>query len=154
MRRIRSILAWSVIVIVAAGCATANKISKVKIGMTRAEVISNIGKPASVSAKGKMEYLNYSLSETGDHALYGITTPYYVRLIDGRVESYGRLGDFDSTKTPSIRVESDQRIQQDIRTNDSEDLYTELTKLKELKSNGTLTDSEYEEQKKKLLEKY
>lgn len=145
---------WSVILIVASGCATANKISKVKIGMTRAEVISTIGKPASVSAKGKMEYLNYSLSETGDQAFYGITTHYYVRLIDGRVESYGRLGDFDSTKPASIRVESDQRIQQDVRTKDSEDLYSELMKLKELKSNGTLSDSEYEEQKKRVLEKY
>jgi hypothetical protein len=31
------------------------------------------------------------------------TTPYYVRLINGKVESYGRTGDFDSTKNSNDR---------------------------------------------------
>lgn len=122
--------------------------------MTKDEVIAVMGKPVSVSAQGRTEYLNYSLSETDDQAFYGITIPYYVRLIDGRVESFGRMGDFDSTKTPTVRLESDQSIKQDIRLQDSGNLYTELKKLKELKDTGVITDEEFEALKKKLLEQY
>lgn len=112
------------------------------------------GHPASVSAQGRSEYLNYSLSETDDQALYGITRPYYVRLVDGRVESYGRTGDFDSTKTPTVRLESDQTIKQDVQVKGSGDLYTELKKLKELKDSGVITEEEFQAQKKRLLEKH
>lgn len=73
-----------------AGCATAHKINKVQTGMTKSEVIKVMGSPVSITEKGGSEYLNYSLSETDDQAYYGITRPYYVRLINGRVDSYGR----------------------------------------------------------------
>ena len=113
-----------------------------------------MGAPASVSAQGRAEYLNYALSETDDHAFLGVTRPYYVRLVDGRVESYGRTGDFDSTRTPTVRVESDQTIRQDVKVKGSGDLYTELKKLKELKDTGVITEAEFQSQKKKLLEKH
>jgi Short C-terminal domain len=98
------------------------------------------------------EYLNYALSETDDHAFYGITKPYFVRLVDGRVESYGRTGDFDSTKTPAVRLESDQNVKQDVQVRGSGDIYSELKKLKELKDSGVITEDEFQAQKKKLLE--
>src|SRR3989344_4688381 len=130
-------------------CATAHKISQVRIGMTKEEVIAVMGPPTSTSAQGTREYLNYALSETDDHAFAGITTPYYVRLINSKVESYGRAGDFDSTKTPTVRLESDQTIKHDVRG--GSDLYTELKKLKELKDSGVITENEFQAQKKKLL---
>lgn len=134
-----------------AGCATANKISGVQLGMTKDEVVKVMGKPTSVSAQGGSEYLNFALSETDDDAFRGWTKPYYVRLINGKVESYGRTGDFDSTKTPTVRLESDQTIRQDSRG--SNDLYTELKKLKELKDSGVITEDEFQGQKKRLLER-
>ena len=133
-----------------AGCATAGKISTVQLGMTKDDVIKVMGKPTSVSAQGGSEYLNYALSETDDDAFRGWTKPYYVRLINGKVESYGRTGDFDSTKTPTVRLESDQTIRQS--GGKSSDLFTELTKLKELKDTGIITEAEFQSQKKKLLE--
>ncbi|MES1992501.1 MAG: SHOCT domain-containing protein [Pseudomonadota bacterium] len=133
-----------------AGCATANKISGVQLGMTKEEVVRVMGKPTSVSAQGGSEYLNFALSETDDDAFRGWTKPYYVRLVNGKVESYGRTGDFDSTKTPTVRLESDQTIRQDSRG--SSDLYTELKKLTELKDSGVITEDEFQAQKKKLLE--
>jgi len=134
--------------------ATSNKISGVQLGMTKDDVIRVMGKPTSVSAQGGKEYLNYALSETDYDAAYGRTTPYYVRLINGKVESYGRTGDFDSTKTPTVRLESDQSIKQDVQVKGSGDLYTELKKLKELKDSGVITEEEFQAQKKKLLEKH
>ena len=112
-----------------------------------------MGPPTSTSAQGTREYLNYALSETDDHAFAGITTPYYVRLINSKVESYGRAGDFDSTKTPTVRLETDEKIKQDVNVKGSGDLYTDLKKLKELKDSGVITETEFQAQKKKLLEK-
>ena len=67
-----------------AGCATANIISGVQLGMTKDEVVKIMGQPTSISAQGHSEYLNFNLSETGDDAYHGRTTPYYVRLINGK----------------------------------------------------------------------
>lgn len=148
-------LLWIVLVgLVVAGCATAGQISGVRLGMTKQEVIAVMGPPVSVSAKGRTEYLNYALSETDDQELYGITKPYYVRLVDGHVESYGRTGDFDSTKAPTIRLEGDQSIKQDVKVKEADDLYTELKKLKELKESGVITEEEFQTQKKKLFDKH
>jgi outer membrane protein assembly factor BamE (lipoprotein component of BamABCDE complex) len=134
------------------GCATANKISDVRMGLTREEVIGILGKPVSVSAQGGCEYLNYSLSETDNDAMRGWTRPYYVRLVNGRVESYGRTGDFDSTKTPTVRLETDNRSQSDVSVRKETDLYTELKKLKELLDEGLITQREYEARRQKVME--
>jgi len=135
-------------------CATAHKMNKVQLGMTKAEVIKVMGPPVSISAQRGSEYLNYSFSETDDQAFYGITKPYYVRLINGRVESYGRLGDFDSTQKPTIRIEKDETIKDDVKTSGRKDLYSELKKLKQLKDDGLITQQEFDKEKKELLDKY
>jgi hypothetical protein len=77
--------------------------------MSKAEVIQVLGQPQSTRASGGVEYLIYSLSE-------GVSKPgttlfpvsiegqYFVQLVGGRVESYGRVGDFDSTKDPTLNL--------------------------------------------------
>lgn len=138
------------------GCATAYKMNKVGLGMTKAEVISSIGKPVSVSAQGKSEYLHYQFSETSDDAFYGFLKSYYVRLVDGKVESYGRMGDFDSTKDPrKIIVEREDTIKADITSHGSSDsdVYTKLMNLKQLKDDGLLTEEEFQRAKTDLLKK-
>jgi outer membrane protein assembly factor BamE (lipoprotein component of BamABCDE complex) len=152
----RLINIFIIISLLLSGCATANKMNKVQIGMTKSEVIKTIGNPASVSAKDESEYLNYLLSETDDQAWDGITVPYYVRLINGRVDSYGRLGDFDSTQKPTIKIETDENIktQTEVKSSGKEDLYSELMKLKQLKEEGLITQEEFEKEKKELLDKY
>ena len=132
------------------GCATSSIINSVELGMTKSEVVAVMGDPVSVSAKGATEYLNYALSETSDDAYYGFTTPYYVRLVNGRVDAYWRSGDFDSTQPTTIRLETDELIKLD----EDSDLYTELRKLKQLHDEGILSDAEYEELKQKAIRKY
>lgn len=150
----RSLLSAVALVALLSACATASKISGVQIGMNKDQVVKVMGKPASTSAQGRSEYLNFALSETDDQAFVGVTVPYYVRLIDGKVESFGRAGDFDSTKTPTVRIESDQVVRQNVEVKDSGDLYTELKKLKELQDSGIITAAEFEIQKAKLLAKH
>ena len=150
----RNLTILTILFILLAGCATAGKINQVQIGMTKEEVIKVMGPPASMSAKGNSEYMNYSLSETDDDAFRGWTKPYYVRLINGIVDSYGRLGDFDSTQKPTVRIETDENIKTDVKSNEKKDLYSELKKLKQLKDDGLITQEEYDKEKKELLEKY
>ena len=138
------------------GCADANKINKVQLGMTKPEVIKVMGQPFSTSAIKGREYLNYQLWDTDYNAQSGLPTNYYVRFVNGQVESYGRTGDFDSTKTPEIKIKREDTIQAqiDTSTKNTPDFYSELTKLKALKDEGAITEEEYVLQKKKILEKY
>ena len=62
--------------------------------MNKNQVTGIKGSPIQVKAQGTTEYLiyprNYDKKERRDL--------YFVRLINGTVEAFGRLGDFDSTK--------------------------------------------------------
>ena len=67
--------------------------------MSKSEVIRVMGEPVSVTADKDAEYLNYSLGETSTSPAAPVT-PYAVRLVDGKVESYGRSGASTAPITP------------------------------------------------------
>ena len=75
--------------------------SNLEIGLPEAAATALMGTPTSVSATSDTKYLNYAFG-SGMH---------YVRIVDGVVESYGRLGDFDSTKVSekTINVNIDDK---------------------------------------------
>ena len=78
------------------------KLSRISVGMTKPQVIAAMGEPDDVATQGNLEYLEYGY----DRFMDGIQAPvawYYVRLINGRVESYGKKGDFDTTALPQTR---------------------------------------------------
>lgn len=141
------------------GCASSGKINNVSVGMTKKQVIESMGDPDTVSAQAGAEYLSYFLCYSNCAALIMENRGrdwYYVRLINGVVDSYGKKGDFDSTQTPITRVERVETIKQDVRIQDSRtadggEKYAELTKLKALLDSGTITRDEFEEQKKRIL---
>jgi outer membrane protein assembly factor BamE (lipoprotein component of BamABCDE complex) len=142
-------LILAVTMIFLASCTgTSYKMNDLSIGMTKEDVISALGKPVSVSAKDGTEYLNYRFSENSDQEFLGLTKPYFVRLISGKVDSYGKLGDFDSIQKPTIKIET----QEEIKIRDG-DLYGELKKIKELRDDGILTEQEFQVEKGKILEK-
>jgi hypothetical protein len=73
------------------GClSSASDINAVHLGMTKAEVIAVMGQPASVTADQSGEYLNYGLAEGWRMGNAATTTPYEIRLVNGKVVSYGR----------------------------------------------------------------
>ena len=137
-----------VVALLVAGCATADKLNAVQLGMSEADVIGILGSPKSTSAQGSTEYMNYDFYDHKNNV--GFPVPHFVRLIDGRVESFGKTGDFDSTKVDSVRIETDENI----KVNGESDLYTELRKLKALLDEGVLTDDEYDALKKEAIQKY
>lgn len=79
------------------GCATAYKMNNLSLGMTKQEAIKVMGSPESISATEGVEYLNYSLKKFSTDPFLD---PYFVRIENGKVVAYGRMGDFNSTKIP------------------------------------------------------
>ena len=72
------------------GCAGAGKMNALRLGMTRDQVIGAIGAPDSTSEMGNTQYLKYQLCSD-----WIFTDRYYVRLTDGSVDAFGRVGDFN-----------------------------------------------------------
>jgi len=131
-------------IIMMMGCdGPALNLQKISIGMSEQQVIKIMGKPRTVAQQGKVKYLSYE--ETYYKG--------YVRLIDEKVESFGRQGDFDSAKDPTqkIIIDKTDKIAMDSVT--KFDLATELAKLDKLKKDGLITAEDYEVLKKRAIEK-
>ena len=72
------------------GCAASSKkMNRLQLGMTKVEVIKAMGSPKSASANKNIEYLRYRFRTDG---LF--TSEYYIRLHEGTVDAFGRVGDF------------------------------------------------------------
>ena len=90
------------------GCATSQNMNKISLGMSKPEVVRALGEPGSTSANQSVEYLIYVFDEEGT----GWSTRYFVKLTDGHVVSYGRVGDFDSTKPFESKHEIDVNVKE------------------------------------------
>lgn len=93
--------------ILLAGCVIPVDLSKVELGMTKDEVIRVLGTPYDYKAKGNVTFLMYMATgaSTGAYNQYYVErTTRYVKLVDGKVESFGAIGDFDSTKDPTLNL--------------------------------------------------
>ncbi|MHB1308686.1 MAG: SHOCT domain-containing protein [Limisphaerales bacterium] len=144
------------ILVFISGCMTpVSRLNRISVGMTKAEVTAAIGKPVSTAAHGGGEVFRYHLSTPQQIMWTGGNDEYFVRFVDGRVESFGKMGDFDSTKNPTLEVKTDSKVSKDskVTIDGSGDLYTELKKLEELRKDGIITQEEFDVQKKKLLDK-
>jgi hypothetical protein len=150
-----------------AGCETSAKLNEVRIGMTKAEVTALMGTPDSTSAQANVEYMTYYLtSEAG----YGRDQPYMVRLVNGKVESFGRFAQlFDLYNRPVTNATPGQPDFPQLGLTSAAaslsgsapaggaggpagvDLATEISRLKALKDQGALTEEEFQKAKAKLL---
>jgi hypothetical protein len=84
------VIALLLLVMLLAGCGTASRLNAVQLGMTRDQVVEVAGTPGSTSQLGNTQYLKYQLIND-----WIFTDRYYVRLTDGRVDAFGRVGDFN-----------------------------------------------------------
>ena len=139
-------------------------LTRVSIGMTKDEVTKNLGKPTRVSVQGRLEFFEY---EAYDAASIGPATGIkhnfrhlYVRFIDGKVESFGQKGDFDSTKNPTTEQKIDLKITGGATTGSSAapavekfDLAAELKKLEQMKKEGLLKPEEYDALRQRAIDK-
>jgi hypothetical protein len=107
------------------GCAgTASKTNQLNLGMTKSQVIEVMGEPTSSHATDGVEYMVYRLtagSTAGTNAgcaalaliTFGIAytkeecsggqrIDYFAQFKEGKLISYGKVGDFNSTKNPAL----------------------------------------------------
>jgi hypothetical protein len=130
-------------------------------------VQSLLGTPDSTSAQANVEYMTYYLeSEAG----YGRDQPYMIRLVNGKVESFGRFAQlFDlynrpvtsatpgspdfpqSVFNPANPLLSGAAVVGTAAPAPQTDLASELARLKALKDQGALTEEEFQKAKAKLL---
>jgi hypothetical protein len=85
----RRFFAMALMVLFIFGCVSSNKLNNVRLGMDKKDVIAAMGEPDSTSAIENTVYLRYKLWSGGF-----FSNDYFVQLIDGKVEAYGRVGDF------------------------------------------------------------
>ena len=137
-------------IILMVGCGTPQpSFDRISVGMTKEQVKAVIGKPDAVATQGKTEYWNYRETAVWPEVMW------FVRFIDGKVESFGQRGDFDSTKDPTQKVIIDKtdKVTIDKPSRESFDLATELAKLDKLKKDGLISAEDYELLKKRAIEK-
>ena len=73
-------------------CVTPYSLSKIKLGDSKRQVEKVMGKPYIVSAQGHITAFRYLI----------YSNYYYVTFYDNKVASFGKLGDFNSTKNPTL----------------------------------------------------
>jgi outer membrane protein assembly factor BamE (lipoprotein component of BamABCDE complex) len=79
------------------GTPNANKMDRLNVGMSREDVVKVLGRPASKGADASTETLYYRFSETRSEAANGIATPFFVKMVEGKVSAFGRINDSGST---------------------------------------------------------
>jgi len=74
------------------GCAgSAKKLNHVTLGMTKPDVIEVMGEPDYSSVRDDVEILSYQLTTNSF-----FTDAYIIRIKQGKVDLFGRRGDFGS----------------------------------------------------------
>ena len=101
------ILITTIAAVLLVGCATSKSLnlSSISIGMDKQKVITLKGEPFRVAAIDGLEYFVYrgfdkELFKPNGFMVYEA----FIRFKDGKVEAYGRLGDFDSTKHKELLI--------------------------------------------------
>jgi hypothetical protein len=176
-----SLLALILLGALLAGCMSSAELNKLQIGMTKDQVIALLGQPDSTSAQANVEYLTYYL-EVSDVAYNRYSNEgekaYMVRLVDGKVESFGRfLQLFDLYNRPVTNAKpGDPNFPSSSYTPYGQpvalpygqpvpaaqmpvvqrapapmDIAGQLERLKRLKDQGVLTDEEFQKAKEKIL---
>ena len=131
-------------------CTTppATTLNDIRFGMAKSEVVSLLGQPASTSAQANVEYLTYYLKNEGP----GPGLPYMVRLVDARVDSFGRFFQLDELHNrPAGSGPATLGMGAVMPYSMNTDILTQLQQLKGLRDQGVLTEEEFQQVKQRLL---
>ena len=135
------------------GCMTskyAQKMQSLQIGMTPNQVIAIMGSPQSTSAKDNSLY--YVYSATCYNGLFLYTKDNYVKFVDGHVVSFGEVDDFDSIKDNKIKVSVDNKTTTKTITSNQEDAWNKLQQLKKMLDSDLITEEEFQNKKKEIID--
>jgi hypothetical protein len=149
---------------VSLGCSKPDlEVSKIRVGMTKKEVLERVGAPSRTSVVNDAEVYEY---EAYDH--YGAirinTRSRFIRFVGGRVESFGTLEDLKAGGPAHPPVEASPKVVPEGRretvsaqaapaSSTAFDLRTELEKLEKLKKDGLISEAEFRELRQKIMDK-
>ena len=143
-------VAFSILALAFAGCETtkdSSKLNSVHLGMAKADLVSTLGAADTISAQANVEYLTYFLSKDAGSP----RQPYMVRLVDARVDSFGRFIQLlDAHTAPAGGVQG-LGIGAVMPYSLNTDVVTQLQQLKWLKNQGVLSEEEFQKVKQRLL---
>jgi len=110
-RAMKSLLVSIVGGLLLVGCATSKSLnlSSISIGMDKQKVIALKGEPFRVAAIDGLEYFIYRGFDLNRLLDGNGTFEAFIRFKDGKVEAYGRLGDFDSTKHKELLIKKSEK---------------------------------------------
>lgn len=143
-------VAFSILALAFAGCETAkdsSNLNSVHLGMTKADLVATLGKADQVSAQANVEYLTYFLSKDAGAP----KQPYMVRIVDSRVDSFGRFIQLLDTHGGTTGGAPGMGIGAVMPYSMNTDVVTQLQQLKWLKDQGVLSDEEFQKVKQRLL---
>ena len=132
-------------------------VTKLKVGMSKKEVIERVGNPKRVTEVN----LTTELHEYEAYERYGAikinSRSQFVRFVDGKVEAAGSLEDLKAGRS-ALRAEAAKAspfagAQPAASAPPAFDLRTELEKLEKLKKDGLISEAEFQELRQKVLAK-
>ena len=167
----KALVPMVMVALVGLGCAKPSfDINRVQVGQSEDQVFMALGKPTLAIRQGNVRYLEY---ETFDQdKWFGVPQKenvqrFFVRLVDGRVESFGDRKNLDPAKIPTGWADADPKPVTDPKPLTEPklepvvskpaaapfDLRTELEKLEKLKKDGLITEAEFKELRQRALDK-
>jgi hypothetical protein len=166
------------VALVGIGCSRpAFDIQRIQVGMSEDQAFETLGKPSLAIRQGNVRYLEY---ETFDQdKWFGVgrkenVQRFFVRLVDGRVESFGDKKNLDPAKIPTGWADvdpkpvTDPKPMVDLKPMAEPkpepvpakpvpaapfDLRTELEKLEKLKKDGLISEAEFKDLRQRALDK-
>ena len=140
----------SLLLVVLSGCVSGSaKLDRVHLGMTKTEVVALLGQPDSTTAQANTEYLTYYLRNNVSDR----DQPYMIRLIDAKVESFGRFIQLLDVHTGPANGVASLGIGAIMPYAVDMDVVTQLQQLKALEEQGVLTAEEVQRAKQRLFSK-
>ena len=101
--RISALFLFASFLVACVSDKTASRTNLLNIGMTKAQVVSSMGQPTATRAIQNTEILTYIWYPCWSETISPGCLPveFLVRLSDGRLDAYGKTGDFNLSKNPA-----------------------------------------------------
>ncbi|HEX7552671.1 MAG TPA: hypothetical protein VF378_03905 [Geothrix sp.] len=168
----RALVPTVLVALVGLGCSRPTfDINRIQVGMSEDQAFGTLGKPSLAIRQGNVRYLEYELFD--QDKWFGVgrkenVQRFFVRLVDGRVESFGDKKNLDPAKIPTGWADADPKPVTDPKPLIEPkpematakpapaapfDLRTELEKLEKLKKDGLITEAEFKDLRQRALDK-
>ena len=162
MRRSTVVLLLTVPVAVALGCVRPDlDFAKIRLGMSKKEIIARIGEPTRTSVVNKADIFEYEAYDRYG-AIKVNQRSQFIRFVDDKVDAFGNIEDLKAAK-PAVGLVSPKAVPNPREvavsgwaapaTSTAFDLRTELEKLEKLKKDGLITEAEFAALRQKVMEK-